>query len=158
MNPPSKILTRKRKLGDSNPRYDYSYGSLANYWFQPLTQTSLFSQSDKLPNCFNHLLIAGAKVAQYFHTSKYFTHFFLKKSSFLRSLPYLIAPHTTYTLFILYSVTREASPSTPPLLLPQQKYGRSPAKGRRHSRILHKYSHHFTMAFAPFYETGQVTK
>mgnify|MGYP007050040029 CR=1 FL=1 len=31
---------RKRKLGDSNPRYGYPYGSLANCWFQPLTQTS----------------------------------------------------------------------------------------------------------------------
>ena len=30
-----------RKLGDSNPRYVYTYGSLANCWFQPLTQTSL---------------------------------------------------------------------------------------------------------------------
>ncbi len=29
-----------RKLGDSNPRYGYPYGSLANCWFQPLTQTS----------------------------------------------------------------------------------------------------------------------
>ena len=32
---------RKRKLGDSNPRYGNPYGSLANCWFQPLTQTSL---------------------------------------------------------------------------------------------------------------------
>ena len=32
---------RRRKLGDSNPRYGYPYGSLANCWFQPLTQTSL---------------------------------------------------------------------------------------------------------------------
>ena len=30
-----------RKLGDSNPRYGYPYGSLANCWFQPLTQTSI---------------------------------------------------------------------------------------------------------------------
>ena len=30
-----------RKLGDSNPRYGNPYGSLANCWFQPLTQTSL---------------------------------------------------------------------------------------------------------------------
>ena len=29
-----------RKLGDSNPRYGYPYVSLANWWFQPLTQTS----------------------------------------------------------------------------------------------------------------------
>ena len=32
-----------RKLGDSNPRYGYPYGSLANCWFQPLTQTSISS-------------------------------------------------------------------------------------------------------------------
>ena len=32
--------SRLRKLGDSNPRYGYPYGSLANCWFQPLTQTS----------------------------------------------------------------------------------------------------------------------
>ena len=31
----------ERKLGDSNPRYGYPYVSLANWWFQPLTQTSL---------------------------------------------------------------------------------------------------------------------
>ena len=30
----------QRKLGDSNPRYGNPYGSLANCWFQPLTQTS----------------------------------------------------------------------------------------------------------------------
>ena len=30
-----------RKLGDSNPRNGYPFGSLANCWFQPLTQTSL---------------------------------------------------------------------------------------------------------------------
>ena len=35
----------KRKLGDSNPRYGYPYGSLANCWFQPLTQTSKTSVS-----------------------------------------------------------------------------------------------------------------
>ena len=29
-----------RKLGDSNPRYGNPYVSLANWWFQPLTQTS----------------------------------------------------------------------------------------------------------------------
>ena len=29
-----------RKLGDSNPRYGNPYGSLANCWFQPLTQSS----------------------------------------------------------------------------------------------------------------------
>ena len=39
---PCKFLARLlRKLGDSNPRYGYPYVSLANWWFQPLTQTSL---------------------------------------------------------------------------------------------------------------------
>ena len=28
------------KKGDSNPRYAYTYGSLANCWFQPLTHPS----------------------------------------------------------------------------------------------------------------------
>ena len=30
-----------RKVGDSNPRYGCPYVSLANWWFQPLTQPSL---------------------------------------------------------------------------------------------------------------------
>ncbi len=30
-----------RKRGDSNPRYGYPYVSLANWWFQPLTHTSM---------------------------------------------------------------------------------------------------------------------
>ena len=34
-------MTRLRKLGDSNPRYGYPYVSLANWWFQPLTHTSM---------------------------------------------------------------------------------------------------------------------
>ncbi len=29
-----------RREGDSNPRYRFQYGSLANYWFQPLTHLS----------------------------------------------------------------------------------------------------------------------
>ena len=35
------LLASLRKLGDSNPRYGNPHGSLANCWFQPLTQTSL---------------------------------------------------------------------------------------------------------------------
>ena len=34
------LIIGLRKLGDSNPRYGNPYGSLANCWFQPLTQTS----------------------------------------------------------------------------------------------------------------------
>ncbi len=30
-----------RREGDSNPRYGYPYGSLANCWFQPLTHLSV---------------------------------------------------------------------------------------------------------------------
>ncbi len=29
-----------RREGDSNPRYGYPYGSLANCWFKPLTHRS----------------------------------------------------------------------------------------------------------------------
>ena len=36
----SSLFSYWRKLGDSNPRYGYPYVSLANWWFQPLTQTS----------------------------------------------------------------------------------------------------------------------
>ena len=36
----SEKSPRLRKEGDSNPRYGNPYGSLANCWFQPLTQTS----------------------------------------------------------------------------------------------------------------------
>ncbi len=32
-------------MGDSNPRYSYPYVSLANWWFQPLTQSSLCSKN-----------------------------------------------------------------------------------------------------------------
>ena len=38
---PFSFFAFRRKLGDSNPRYGYPYGSLANCWFQPLTQTSI---------------------------------------------------------------------------------------------------------------------
>jgi hypothetical protein len=31
-----------RREGDSNPRYSHPYGSLANYWFKPLTHLSIF--------------------------------------------------------------------------------------------------------------------
>ena len=48
-------LPKSRKLGDSNPRYGYPHGSLANCWFQPLTQTSL-------RNRFRRGSLAGTKV------------------------------------------------------------------------------------------------
>ena len=74
-----------RKLGDSNPRYGNPYGSLANCWFQPLTQTSL-------PRNYRAFALkCGAKVMPFFHSSKFFEVFFsllLLFSSFLSfSLP-----------------------------------------------------------------------
>ena len=74
-----------RKLGDSNPRYGNPYGSLANCWFQPLTQTSL-------PRNYRAFALkCGAKVMPFFHSSKFFEAFFsllLLFSSFLSfSLP-----------------------------------------------------------------------
>ncbi len=48
----------KRKLGDSNPRYGNPYVSLANWWFQPLTQTSSTSRK------------CGAKVVLYLQMVK----------------------------------------------------------------------------------------
>ena len=55
-----------------------SYGSLANCWFQPLTQTSL-------PIIFivSFSLKRGAKVRRFFYISKYFRTFFSKKLNFL---------------------------------------------------------------------------
>ena len=55
-----------------------SYGSLANCWFQPLTQTSL-------PIIFivSFSLKRGAKVRRFFYISKYFRTFFSKKLIFL---------------------------------------------------------------------------
>ena len=41
----SSLLSFWRKLGDSNPRDCYPYVSLANWWFQPLTQTSFLRGS-----------------------------------------------------------------------------------------------------------------
>ena len=35
------LLITSRKRGDSNPRYGNPYVSLANWWFQPLTHTSM---------------------------------------------------------------------------------------------------------------------
>ena len=55
---------RLRKLGDSNPRYGNPYVSLANWWFQPLTQTSFLVQGT---SCF---LFAGAKVDTFFDMTK----------------------------------------------------------------------------------------
>ena len=36
-----------RREGDSNPRYSFPYGSLANCWFKPLTHLSSHCERDK---------------------------------------------------------------------------------------------------------------
>ena len=65
-----------RKLGDSNPRYGNPYGSLANCWFQPLTQTSL-------PRNYRAFALkCGAKVMPFFHSSKFFEVFFFAFTTF----------------------------------------------------------------------------
>ena len=78
----------QRKLGDSNPRYENSYGSLANCWFQPLTQTSI--AAGHVPP--GHLLSnAGAKVMQKNYLSKLFRTFFHPRKIFVeRNAPHHI--------------------------------------------------------------------
>ena len=76
-----------RKLGDSNPRYGNPYGSLANCWFQPLTQTSLRLSHRKWHLRSN----AGAKVRTFFETAKYLPDIFSKIFVF-RSFPALRPP------------------------------------------------------------------
>ena len=72
MNPPyCWYRAPQRKLGDSNPRYGYPHGSLANCWFQPLTQTSLAVCTAAFS------LKCGAKVSYIFVTCKFFRMFFL---------------------------------------------------------------------------------
>lgn len=63
-----------RKLGDSNPRYGYPYGSLANCWFQPLTHPSRVRYRIA-KHCLSN---AGAKLAIYFRPAKFIGIFFLK--------------------------------------------------------------------------------
>ena len=58
-----------RKLGDSNPRYGYPYGSLANCWFQPLTQTSK-SSADSV------FLKRGANIEGIFELCKLYQSFY----------------------------------------------------------------------------------
>ena len=61
-----------RKVGDSNPRYGNPYVSLANWWFQPLTQPSLLLSSvAKLALSSK----ASAKVIHFFESNKIFTSF-----------------------------------------------------------------------------------
>ena len=59
-----------RKLGDSNSWYDNSHGSLANCWFQPLTQTSNFVSAKTL------FVKSSAKVGFLFQLAKQGVPFF----------------------------------------------------------------------------------
>ena len=61
----------ERKLGDSNPRYGNPHGSLANCWFQPLTQTSFRCITVALA------LKCGAKVMLFSDTCKFLGIYFL---------------------------------------------------------------------------------
>ena len=96
-----KPFLSSRKLGDSNPRYGYPYGSLANCWFQPLTQTSLMTEQA--------FFKCGANVRQSFGLCKLFCPFFrtnLEITSYLHQkatysrasklgLPTVLAPVST---------------------------------------------------------------
>ena len=62
-----------RKVGDSNPRYGNPHGSLANCWFQPLTQPS---SRKSLPNQQASFSNAGAKILHFFCSTKFFCNFF----------------------------------------------------------------------------------
>ena len=68
-------MSKLRKLGDSNPRYGNPYVSLANWWFQPLTQTSF--QYREPEGVLNRLLslLAGAKVEIFCELRKHFRFF-----------------------------------------------------------------------------------
>ena len=69
-----------RKVGDSNPRYGNPHGSLANCWFQPLTQPS-----SRILNRINQasFLNASAKVLLFSDSTKSFCNFFSIKMHFL---------------------------------------------------------------------------
>ena len=69
------IITVLRKLGDSNPRYGYPYDSLANCWFQPLTQTSKFFMTAAI------VLELRCKGKSYFLINNTFGVFFRKKDT-----------------------------------------------------------------------------
>ena len=66
-------------MGDSNPRYGYPHGSLANCWFQPLTQPS---SRKSLPNQQASFSNAVAKVLLFSGSTKFFSDYFLIKMHF----------------------------------------------------------------------------
>ena len=71
-----------RKVGDSNPRYGNPHGSLANCWFQPLTQPS-----SRILNRINQASFsnASAKVLHFSDSTKSFCNFFSIKMHFLHN-------------------------------------------------------------------------
>ena len=68
-----------RKVGDSNPRYGNPHGSLANCWFQPLTQPS---SRKSLPNQQASFSNAVAKVLLFSGSTKFFSDYFSIKMHF----------------------------------------------------------------------------
>ena len=101
MNPPRLLLQRKqRKLGDSNPRYSYPYGSLANYWFQPLTQTSL-CVSLSTGALFLYCECKGNKKN---HCCKIFPTFFIHCADFYPPFPAYTSDTPSYNPLIRLSI------------------------------------------------------
>ena len=76
------LMWSLRKLGDSNPRYGNPYVSLANWWFQPLTQTSFLLLS-------NSTLFANAVQRYRFFSfsPNVFLSFFRAKATFSLGMP-----------------------------------------------------------------------
>ena len=96
MNPPRLFESRKqRKLGDSNPRYGYPYGSLANYWFQPLTQTSI-----RLKLTGALFLNCECKGSIYFQYHQMFLLFFLVKVPLLALFLLKRGTFRAYSIFL----------------------------------------------------------
>ena len=106
MNPPSSEKVQigfdlRRKVGDSNPRYGNPYVSLANWWFQPLTQPSKclekFLAEPLLSNAmqrYNIFLKPPNFFINFFHISGKTIIFCEKHHSFLQM------PHFSPTLSI----------------------------------------------------------
>ena len=67
-----------RREGDSNPRYSYPYGSLANCWFKPLTHLSLRPPKDQ----------GATKIGKPKLSAKYFTGYLKPSSLSIKSLKF----------------------------------------------------------------------
>ncbi|MEA4903868.1 MAG: hypothetical protein VB090_03355, partial [Petrimonas sp.] len=51
---------------DSNPRYSYPYGSLANCWFQPLTHTSRYGFRPNWVQIYKIVFILSKKTRDFY--------------------------------------------------------------------------------------------